>query len=427
MAPGSAAGDKPPKGRGRRKARQQDQSAVPDPGVVPPPGAPSEPPKDPVPLAFDTLPPPPVGSVVWKPAVDPATGQPLWDGPGPTGSVPPPEAPKPSRWRRKKTATGAIVATEVSTATIAVEASATVAEATTSAPPGQPETLAVSPWDDDTVRAGAIEPPIEEPPAKPTGTARNRPLIVLLIVLLLAALGGIAYLLVTRHSTTTSPPAAVVPVPANPDAALARSISLRLTDLPAGWVVAAPGSPTPHLPVPPAATQIAAEQTLASCLGVSQPAVAGLFGGAVFPGHTASARSPVFQSTADPAIQMYSTTEILSTPSDQAALTAPLKGTTFVPCFQQYQTTIVHAAAPGGTVQVAPVFLAAPPGVTIDAFLTTFTIPGQGTTVSGQAFIAGGRILADLQPSTNGPAVPSDAFTPAYLSIADRVSRAAGR
>jgi hypothetical protein len=69
--------------------------------------------------------------------------------------------------------------------------------------------------------------------------------------------------------------------------------------------------------------------------------------------------------------------------------------------------------------------LAAPTGVKAFGYVTTFTIPGQGTQVVGQAFMVGGRVETTIRPSTNGPAVPSDAFGSAYTAIVGRVATAA--
>ena len=60
-------------------------------------------------------------------------------------------------------------------------------------------------------------------------------------------------------------------------------------------------------------------------------------------------------------------------------------------------------------------------------YLTTLTLPNQGSQVIGQAFIIGGRIVSTLEPTTGGPPVPTTAFTPAYNAIAGRVALAVNK
>ena len=155
--------------------------------------------------------------------------------------------------------------------------------------------------------------------------------------------------------------------------------------------------------------------------------VAGLFGGSVLPGQTDSVRSPTFQSGSDPGIQMYSVTTVMGSPAALDAVSAPFTNPSFVACFGHYQQTLASATVPGATAQVQVVSLPTPAGVTTSAYLTTFTLPGQGTDVVGEAFLRAGRIETRLEPSTNGPAVPYDAFTPAYDAIADRLGLAANK
>jgi hypothetical protein len=62
--------------------------------------------------------------------------------------------------------------------------------------------------------------------------------------------------------------------------------------------------------------------------------------------------------------------------------------------------------------------------VTSIGYLTTLTIPNQGTEVIGQAFMLGGRTESLLEPSTNGPAVPSAPFSSAYDSMTARLAQA---
>jgi hypothetical protein len=136
-------------------------------------------------------------------------------------------------------------------------------------------------------------------------------------------------------------------------------------------------------------------------------------------------RSPTYASGADPNIQMYSATTIMSTASQVQALVAPFNNPNFAACYAQYQTAVVTAATvPGASAQVQSVTLTAPAGVRSFGYVTTFTIPNQGTQVVGQAFMLGGRIETVLQPSTNGPPVPSEAFNPAYTGVVGRIAHA---
>lgn len=76
---------------------------------------------------------------------------------------------------------------------------------------------------------------------------------------------------------------------------------------------------------------------------------------------------------------------------------------------------------PGATASVQTVPLTAPAGVQTFAYLTTLTIPNQGSEVIGQAFMIGGRVESTLEPTTGGAAVPTDAFNSAYTAVSGRV------
>ena len=88
---------------------------------------------------------------------------------------------------------------------------------------------------------------------------------------------------------------------------------------------------------------------------------------------------------------------------------------------------LAAGAVPGATAQVQSVTLPQPSGVQSYGVVTTYTIPGSGTEVVGDAFMLGGRIVSILQPTTNGPAIPGDVFTQAYDAVSGRVSAAANR
>jgi hypothetical protein len=105
-------------------------------------------------------------------------------------------------------------------------------------------------------------------------------------------------------------------------------------------------------------------------------------------------------------------------------LTLPFANPNFANCFGEYQTALVSAAVPGATATVQVVSLAAPAGVKSFGYLTNLTIPNQGNQVVGEAFMVGGRIETRLEPTTDGPAVPSDAFNSAYNAIAGRIAAA---
>jgi hypothetical protein len=170
---------------------------------------------------------------------------------------------------------------------------------------------------------------------------------------------------------------------------------------------------------------VQANQTLASCLGMSYPAVAGLFGGAALPGQTGSAVSPTFRSGPDPNIQMYTVTSVLQSTSAAQALAVPFANPNFVSCFGAYQSSLVSAAAPGATAtHITVVPLTAPTGVNAYGYLTFLTIPNVGNEIIGEGWMVGGRVITKIEPTTDGPDVPSDAFNSAYNAVVGRVALA---
>jgi hypothetical protein len=382
-------------------------TTAPPPGTVSPLLPPSQPPTDPVPLAGDPLPPPPPestsatapGPVVWKPPIDPATGAALWDQTAPPEAAP---APAPAKGWRKKSKAGA-------TAAVATEAAATVVATATGGEPGRPVDL--------------MSPVGADKPARKS----SRATLAVLLVVLVVVVGGVAFFAVKRTNNSTPTTVAVpAPSPALVDSALAASVNLRLTDLPAGWVRAATDQ-APRPPLAPVAAQARAGQALAACLGQPLALVAGLFGSAGLPGQTAAVRSPAFADGADPGIQMVSQSTVMQTTADAQSLAAPFGNPNFATCFGQYQSSLVSAAVPGATAAVQTVQLPAPAGVRSFGYLTTFTIPNQGTEVVGQAFMLGGRVETLLEPSTNGPSVPSAPFAAAYDSVVGRLARSADK
>jgi hypothetical protein len=400
---------------------------------------PYEPPSDPVQLTETTLPPPPPaapgapaagGPVVWKPPVDPVTGEVLWEGQA-GAEAPAPELAPPARGRasrREKKAAKASAALPAA-AMVGAEA-ATLAPPPAPAPgfgsPGAPAPAAApldgpadSPPPGDPGAAYGPEAPSDKPPA------RNNRLLVLLFVALLVVVAGIAYFVVKKNNNTTTTATSAPGLSTSAaDAALAATINLHQNDLPSGWVPSTAAGQPVRPPVAPAAAQAQAARALGQCLGVSTTTVSGLFAGTVLPGQSGSATSPVFQSPSDPTVRMYSTTRVMTSADQAKALAVPFTDASFVACYTAYQSSVVSAAAPGATAQVVSVPLAAPAGVQSFGYLTTLTIPNQGTEVIGQAFIVGGRIESTLEPTTGGAPVPTNAFTPAYTAIAGRVGLA---
>jgi hypothetical protein len=96
-------------------------------------------------------------------------------------------------------------------------------------------------------------------------------------------------------------------------------------------------------------------------------------------------------------------------------------------CFQQFHQSLATAAVAGAAVVVQPVTLSSPKGVTTFGVVSTYTVPGSGTQVVGDAYLLGGRIVTIIQPTTDGAAIPSNVFAPAYDAVAARVSASATR
>ncbi len=431
----------PPQKKSGRWRKSKETAAVPMTAPVDPSRPPYEPPSDPVPLTQTTLPPPspdlagaPVGAgpVVWKPPVDPVTGAALWEGqPAPGAAAP--ELAAPTKGRAKRKADKAAAAAVAGTAGALAGAGAALAAPPTPtapgfAPPGDPNPTTAQ---FDTMAGGP--PPAEPGAAYGTGTpeakppARNNRLLLLLLVALLVVVGAIGYLVVKKNNTTTTATTAPGLSTAAADAALAATINLHQTDLPTGWAPStATGQPT-RPPVAPAAAQSQATRALGQCLGVTAATASALFAGTVATGQSGSATSPAFQSPTDPTIRMQSTTRVMATADQAKALATPFTNASFVACYTAYQSSVVSAAVPGATAAVETVPLAAPAGVQTFAYLTTLTIPNQGTEVIGQAFMIGGRIQSTLQPTTGGAPVPTDAFTSAYNAISGRVGLAVSK
>jgi len=260
-----------------------------------------------------------------------------------------------------------------------------------------------------------------------TGSRRGRGSKIALVVLLVLVLAGGGYYFMSKRNSSTPPApttAATAPGSATTaDTALAAAINLRLTDLPSGWTVAPPAQAVVRPPVAPAVIQAAAVNTMAACLNSSYSVVSGLFGSGSLPGETSLVASPTFQSAAGSAFEMGSKTMTLASPGQLQAVEPVFTNPKFDACYQQYLSALVVGAVAGSTVVIQPVTLGAPTGVKSYGVVSTYTIPGRGTEVVGDAFILGGRVVSILQPSTNGPAIDSSVFTPAYNAVASRVAR----
>jgi hypothetical protein len=263
------------------------------------------------------------------------------------------------------------------------------------------------------------------------GSRRSRGSKIALVVLLVVVLGGGAYYVISKRSNnTTTPPAAapgaVVPGSASAvDTALAASINLRSSDLPTGWTVTPPAQAVVRPPVAPAVIQAAAVNTMAACLNSSYSVVSGLFGTGALPGQTSLVASPAFQSAAGSSFAMGSRTMTLASAGQVQAVEPLFTNPKFDACYQQYVSALAVGAVAGATVAVQPVTLVAPSGSQAYGVVSTYTIPGAGTEVVGDAYMLGGRVVSILQPSTNGPAIDASVFGPAYNAVVGRVAKAA--
>ena len=403
------------------------------------------PPTAPTPPVGDVEAPPVVpapGAPAVEPTIDPVTGAAIWADP----LAAPPESGKPAKKSRKERKAEAAAA---AAATAAAAAVAVAAAPEAPIPPASPEGFAPAPQEAPPVAAapapadqpdllgfGQPAPAGAEPlsplptqgaegaqgaeVAKKETNKRTLGLLIALLVVILAA-GGLYLANRNSNSTTTSTTTATTATtgttsPNVQDKALAASINLRLADLPAGWTVASGSSAANQAP------SEASVATFASCLGLPTATVDQLFGEATQSDVSATAASPVFAAPADPTILMQSHTNVVQTAADVTADAAPYARPNFVTCYQTFQSSNAPAGAAGATAQVTQVSLAAPAGVSAYGYLTTFTIPGQGTKIVGDAFIFGGRIEATLSPSTSGEPVPSAAFSSAYSAMVARVA-----
>jgi plasmid maintenance system antidote protein VapI len=227
----------------------------------------------------------------------------------------------------------------------------------------------------------------------------------------------------TKNSTTSTTTVPASSASLTVDKGLASSVNLHLRDLPSGWIQAVGSAPSISVTSSTGkATQKPAATAFATCLGVSAATVGQLFGNTPSTDETVASTSPVFEESADNTIEMQSAVNIVrssaNAKSDATVFTKP----GFLGCFTTFQTASAAALVPGTTAKVQQVQIAAPSGGSAYGFITTFTVPTQGTRVVGDAYMFGGRIEATLQPSTHGPDVPSAPFNSAYNAMLGRIS-----
>jgi hypothetical protein len=353
-----------------------------------------------------------------------------------------PEATKAKKPKFALTRKQLRAAEAAATGSAVVGAVAATTDAPPTAPPSDPVPLAVQP--PPPVASGGpaasavqpIPPTGDQPPGDGTGDSSggpgadgvvlaesgskpNRRNLVLLVVLLVLVVAVGGYLISKKSSSTTTAPAPSSAAAA--DTALAGSINLHLADLPTGWTQAPPAQAIVRLPVAPAAAQANAANAMASCLNTSYAVVSGLFDSGSLPGQTSLVQSPMFESASGPAFEMASRTTTMASPGQVQALDAVFTNPKFDLCYQDFRTALAQGAVPGASVQVQPVTLTAPKGVTTYGMVSTYSLPGVGTEVVGDAYLLGGRVVTVIQPSTNGPAIPSDVFAPAYDAVAGRI------
>ena len=234
----------------------------------------------------------------------------------------------------------------------------------------------------------------------------------LLVVVLVVVLGGIGYFLVRKNSTSTPttaparrsrrrrPPTRCWP---------ARSTCASPTCPPAG--ARARAGPGRRAPAAPAEPRPGGER-LASCLEPADAVVVRPVRPGPLPGPTSLVQSPMFQSAAGSGIQMASRTTVLTTAGNRCRPQGAFTNPKFDTCYQQFQQSLAAAAAPGSTAAVQPVTLSAPAGRHDLRLREHLHRAGSGTQVVGDAFLLGGRVDTLLQPTTDGPAVPSTSSPP---------------
>lgn len=257
-----------------------------------------------------------------------------------------------------------------------------------------------------------------------TAATNRRTLIILIVILVIIVIAAVVYEVTkSSNSSTTTTTTSVSSPSLTVDKALASSVNLQLTDLPTGWTQAVGSAASISATSSTGkVTQKPAVTSFATCLGATVATVGQVFGNTPSSDETVASTSPVFQETADNTIEMQSAVNIVNSAANAKSDATVFTKTGFINCFTQFQIASAQALVPGTTATVAQVQIPAPKGGVAYGFLTTFTVPTQGTRVVGDAYVFGGRIEATLQPSTHGPAVPSDAFNAAYNGMLGRIS-----
>lgn len=251
--------------------------------------------------------------------------------------------------------------------------------------------------------------------------------VILVVVLVLVMLAGAGFLVAKGRSTTTSSSFPIPDTSKAADSFLAGSINLGLADLPTGWTQPSPAQVVVRPLVAPAVAHADATNAMAACMGTDYAVISGLFDSGSLPGETSRVDSPVFQSAAGSSFEMSSRTAMLASPGQVEAFNALFASPKFVPCLQQFQTTLAAAAVAGSSAQVQPVTLTGPAGVSSYGVVTTYTIPGAGTMVVGSAFLLDGRVVTVINPSTSGAPIDAAVFTAAFNSVAGRVAAASSK
>ncbi|HWD51393.1 MAG TPA: hypothetical protein VG412_03265 [Acidimicrobiales bacterium] len=262
-----------------------------------------------------------------------------------------------------------------------------------------------------------------------TAATNRRTLMILIVILVLIVIAAVVYEVTkTKNSTTSTTTVPATSASLTVDKALASSVNLQLSDLPSGWAQALGSAPSISVTSSTGkATQKPATTAFATCLGASAATVGQVFGNTPSTDETVASTSPVFQESADNTIEMQSAVNVVRSTANAKSDATVFNKPGFLSCFTQFQTASAAALVPGTTAKVQQVQIAAPRGGSSYGFITTFTVPTQGTRVVGDAYMFGGRIEATLQPSTHGPDVPSDAFNSAYNAMLGRISANVGK
>ncbi len=245
-------------------------------------------------------------------------------------------------------------------------------------------------------------------------------LIVGLSVIVLLAAGLGSYFAVDNSSTTTTTQPQTKPKPLTPAQRLADSINLRETDLPGGWSVSGTSNP-PLTSSEKRAIQQAATQ-LAGCLDMPSSFIDGLFGTSDQKDEVAVTQSPTFASAATPSAQIQSQTTVVKTAADATKDATPFVSSKFGQCFGTFQSAVLASELSGATSQTSSVPLIVPSGVQAVAYVTTASIPGEGSVATENIFMIGGRAESNINVQTAGTSVPAAATNAAYGAMVKRIA-----